>query len=118
MLGRSVPPASARLARPGRGLRPGPGRPLSGRALALAELPPGLTLLQGAVVERATARQNRLQRLLLLRRGFQLELEGLACALVFHTTLFCLIGENPATSGTFVALAGHPAFIPIAQARD
>src|SRR5262249_26603969 len=90
----------------------------SGSALSL--LPPGLALLPGAVVERATAQQDRLPRLLLLRSGFQRVLVGLACALVFHSAPCCLIGENPAPTGTYRylrALAGHPAFSPLPEGR-
>src|SRR5262249_20187773 len=79
---------------------------------ALPALPPGLALLQGAVGERPTAPHDRLQRLLLGWRRLQLVGDGLADRLLFHTGPCCLLGETPAPTGTFVALAGPPLASP------
>src|SRR5215831_742862 len=64
-----------------------------------------------------TERKGTLKFLLVLWRGFELVCSGLAATLLFHTLLFCLRGERAAISGMFVALSGHPDFIPIAKAR-
>src|SRR5262249_43983392 len=50
--------------------------------------------------------------------GLWLVLGRLVKAPLIHTPLFCLIGENPPTLAALVALAGHPAFIARAKAKD
>src|SRR5262249_17996553 len=56
----------------------------AGRRFTLATLPPRLALLQGGIVERATAPEHLLQRPLLCGRRFQLLLKGLARACLSH----------------------------------
>jgi|GEM_PF-4413717 len=70
----------------------------------MAALPSGDALLQGGVVQRATAPQRVRQRPLLGRRGTQFLFECLVYGLLvywFHTPLFCLIGAEVA--GTWLA---------------
>jgi hypothetical protein len=61
--------------------------------------------------------QRSLKQPFLIWSRLESVLEGRAGVLLFHACLFCLIGAQPTVMGTIVALAGHPAFIPIAKAR-
>jgi hypothetical protein len=63
----------------------------------VAPLPGGDALVEGDVVERATAPQHPLQRTLLSGRGPQLLLVGRAHALLVHRALCCLTAVYPAT---------------------
>jgi hypothetical protein len=74
------------------------------------------TLLHGGVVDVTAEHKRSLKQPLLIWGRLESVLEGLADALLFHTCLFCLIGAQPTIMSTIVALAGHPAFIPIAKA--
>ncbi len=50
-----------------------------------------------SVVDVTAEHERTIKRPLLFRRGFEFVLVGLADALLFHRSLFCLIGEKPAT---------------------
>jgi hypothetical protein len=78
--------------------------------------PPRLTPFpDGGIVDVTAEHQGTFKQPLLFRRGFEFVLEGFADALLFHIIeLFCPIGAKAPSSGTFVALSGHPTFIPIA----
>jgi hypothetical protein len=71
----------------------------------------------GCVVDAAAQHQHTLKFPLLRGSGLKFVLECLAYRLLFHGSLFCLIGAKAAIIGSFVAHASHPAFIPIAKAR-
>jgi hypothetical protein len=78
-----------------------------------ALLPSFPTLLQGGVVDMTAEHQRSLKQPFLIWSRLESVLEGRAGVLLFHACLFCLIGAQPTVMGTIVALAGHPAFIPI-----
>ena len=70
----------------------------------VAPLPGRDALLQGGVVEHATAPEHLLQRPLLGGRRPQLLLVGLAHRWLLHMVLFCLIGTEPARAEAESAL--------------
>jgi hypothetical protein len=53
----------------------------------------------------------------LLGSGVEFVLVGFTHALLFHALLFCLAGGKSAIARTFLVLASHAAFIPIAEVR-
>src|SRR5262249_13464187 len=82
-----------------------------------AFLPGFLTRANGGVVDVATEHQHTLKFPLLFQCGLEFALEGLAYCLLVHVSLFCPIGAKVVAIRTFVALLGHPAFIPMPQRR-
>ncbi len=74
---------------------------------------PGFPSLTNRGVEDMTAQHQHALKFPLLRgSGLKFVLECLAYRLLFHGSLFCLIGAKAAIIGAFVAHASHPAFIP------